>query len=71
MKRQMYMVNAPLMGYMTDISASACIMRYLGTVRKVFTRRLEGFEHPYIMKPITNPLALSPLVKVGLCRTHQ
>jgi hypothetical protein len=27
MKRQMYMVNAPLIGYMTDISASACIMR--------------------------------------------
>jgi hypothetical protein len=33
MKRQMYMVNAPLIGYMTDISASACIMRYLGIVR--------------------------------------
>ena len=41
MKRQMYMVNAPLIGYMTDISASACIMRYLGIVRNVFTRRLQ------------------------------
>ena len=28
-KRQMYMQKAPLMGYRTVSSASACIMRYL------------------------------------------
>src|SRR5260221_8669656 len=27
-KRQMYMVNAPLTGYMKESSARACIMRY-------------------------------------------
>ena len=29
MKRQMYMVNAPLIGYMTASSAKACIIRYI------------------------------------------
>jgi hypothetical protein len=39
MNLQMYMVNAPLTGYMTDISASACIIRYLNTIVRILSRR--------------------------------
>jgi hypothetical protein len=33
----MYMVNAPLIGYMTANSASACIIRYLHIIVSSFT----------------------------------
>lgn len=39
MNLQMYMVNAPLIGYMTAISARACIIRYLEIIVRKFSRR--------------------------------
>ena len=70
MNLQMYMVNAPFIGYMTAISASACIIRYLNIIIRIFSRRDCEFVNPYIMPPIVNPLDLSS-VKVGLSGTHQ
>ena len=66
MNLQMYMVNAPFIGYMTAISASACIIRYLNIIIRIFSRRDCEFVNPYIMQPIVNPLDLS--VKVGIVR---
>ena len=39
MNLQMYMVNAPFIGYMTAISASACIIRYLNIIIRILSRR--------------------------------
>jgi hypothetical protein len=39
MNLQIYMVKAPFIGYMTAISASACIMRYLITIVSIFSLR--------------------------------
>jgi hypothetical protein len=39
--------------------------------QKCVHEAIAAFEHPYIMKPIMNPLVFSLLVKIGMSSTHQ
>lgn len=59
MNLQMYMVKAPLIGYMTANSASACVIRYLkpGCQKSIHTKNGD-FKIPYIMPPVANTLDL-------------
>ena len=55
MNLQMYMVNAPFIGYMTAISASACIIRYLSMIIRIFhdgLRIRESVHHAAYYEPI-------------------
>ena len=57
MNLTMYMVNAPLIGYMTANSASACIIRYLKTIVRLvdgWLRVCEFVHHNTYYEPISS-----------------